>query len=69
MEEKWPQARAARFPGVRYCYGRGCVRSRDAAARLARAGFTNLLWLREGLDAWRAAGLPLVERDAGNPAH
>jgi thiosulfate/3-mercaptopyruvate sulfurtransferase len=68
VEEKWPQARAARSPVILYCYGRGCIRSRDAAARLARAGFTNLLWLREGLDAWRAAGLPLVEWDAGNPA-
>jgi thiosulfate/3-mercaptopyruvate sulfurtransferase len=67
VEEKWPQARAARAPAILYCYGRGCIRSRDAAARLARAGFTNLLWLREGLDAWRAAGLPLVERGAGNP--
>jgi thiosulfate/3-mercaptopyruvate sulfurtransferase len=62
VEEKWPQAKAARAPVVLYCYGRGCIRSRDAAARLARAGFTNLLWLREGLDAWRAAGLPVAGR-------
>jgi thiosulfate/3-mercaptopyruvate sulfurtransferase len=63
VEERWPQAKAARAPVVLYCYGRGCIRSRDAAVRLARAGFTNLLWLREGLDAWRAAGLPLAGRD------
>ena len=61
VEEKWPQAQAARTPVVLYCYGRGCIRSRDAAAKLARAGFTNLLWFREGLDAWRSAGLPLAE--------
>lgn len=61
VDEKWPQAKAARTPVVLYCYGRGCIRSRDAAAKLARAGFTNLLWFREGLDAWRAAGLPLAE--------
>ncbi|HSS77349.1 MAG TPA: rhodanese-like domain-containing protein [Thermoanaerobaculia bacterium] len=61
VEEKWPQAKAARTPLVLYCYGRGCIRSRDAAAKLARAGFTNLLWFREGLDAWRSAGLPLAE--------
>jgi thiosulfate/3-mercaptopyruvate sulfurtransferase len=63
VEEKWPQAKAARAPVVLYCYGRGCIRSRDAAARLARAGFTNLLWFREGLDAWRVAGLPVAGRD------
>jgi 3-mercaptopyruvate sulfurtransferase SseA len=69
VEEKWPQAKAARAPVILYCYGRGCIRSRDAAAKLARAGFTNLLWLREGLDAWRAAGLPVAGRDAAEPGH
>ncbi len=63
VEEKWPQAKAARAPIVLYCYGRGCIRSRDAAAKLARAGFTNLLWLREGLEAWRAAGLALAGKN------
>ncbi len=66
VEEKWPQAKAARAPIVLYCYGRGCIRSRDAAAKLARAGFTNLLWFREGLDDWRAAGLPLAGQDNGH---
>lgn len=60
VEEKWPQAKAAKAPVVLYCYGRGCIRSRDAAAKLARAGYTHLLWLREGLDAWRAAGLAIA---------
>jgi thiosulfate/3-mercaptopyruvate sulfurtransferase len=69
VEEKWPQAKAVRAPVVLYCYGRGCIRSRDAAARLARAGFTHLLWLREGLDAWRAAGLPMAGRDNAGPKH
>ncbi|MFY9823633.1 MAG: rhodanese-like domain-containing protein [Thermoanaerobaculia bacterium] len=67
VEKIWPQAKAARAPVVLYCYGRPCIRSRDAAAKLARAGFTNLLWLREGLPAWRAAGLPVAGRAAANP--
>ncbi|HEX3554440.1 MAG TPA: rhodanese-like domain-containing protein [Thermoanaerobaculia bacterium] len=65
VEERWPQARAARTPVVLYCYGRPCIRSRDAAARLARAGFTNLLWLREGMEAWEGAGLPVAGRPHG----
>jgi len=69
VEEKWPKAKAARAPVVLYCYGRGCIRSRDAAAKLARAGFTNLLWFREGLDGWRAAGLPLAGRDNVDAGH
>jgi thiosulfate/3-mercaptopyruvate sulfurtransferase len=68
VEEKWPQAKAARAPVVLYCYGRGCIRSRDAAAKLARAGFTNLLWLREGLEAWRAAGLAMAGKSE-DPHH
>ncbi|MBW8874111.1 MAG: hypothetical protein JF614_04045 [Acidobacteria bacterium] len=68
MEERWPQARATRAPVVLYCYGRPCIRSRDAAARLARAGFTNLLWLREGMEAWREAGLPVAGGPRNAPA-
>ncbi|HYX22941.1 MAG TPA: rhodanese-like domain-containing protein, partial [Thermoanaerobaculia bacterium] len=62
---RWPQAKAARTPVVLYCYGRPCIRSRDAAAKLAREGFTNLLWLREGIEAWREAGLPVAGRPHG----
>jgi thiosulfate/3-mercaptopyruvate sulfurtransferase len=60
VAERWPEARSARMPVVLYCYGRGCIRSREVAVKLARAGFTNLLWFREGLEGWRAAGLPVV---------
>jgi thiosulfate/3-mercaptopyruvate sulfurtransferase len=67
VEEKWPHAKAEQAPIVLYCYGRGCIRSRDAAAKLARAGFTNLLWLRDGMDAWRAAGLPMAGKDNVTP--
>lgn len=69
VEEKWPQAKASQAPVVLYCYGRGCIRSRDAAAKLARAGFTRLLWLREGLDAWRAAGLAMAGGEGVAPEH
>src|SRR5436305_604547 len=36
-------------------------------ARLARAGFTNLLWLREGVEAWREAGLPMASAPRSVP--
>src|SRR5436305_1238621 len=67
VAEKWPRARASRAPVVLYCYGRQCIRSRDAAARLARAGFTSLLWLREGVEAWREAGLPMASAPRSVP--
>lgn len=58
VEAMWPEARSSRMPVVLYCYGRGCIRSREVGLKLARAGFTHLLWFREGMDGWRAAGLP-----------
>lgn len=35
--------------------------SADAAARLAKAGFAKVHWLDGGLDAWRAADLPVAK--------
>lgn len=61
VEAMWPEARSSRMPVVLYCYGRGCIRSREVGLKLARAGFTHLLWFREGMDGWRAAGLPEAE--------
>jgi rhodanese-related sulfurtransferase len=56
---RWPRARRDEAPFVLYCYGRDCVRSRDGLALAARAGFADLVWFRDGVEAWTAAGFPL----------
>lgn len=45
-------------PLVFYCLSRECWMSYNAALRAIRAGHTNVLWYRGGLEAWKAAGLP-----------
>jgi PQQ-dependent catabolism-associated CXXCW motif protein len=45
---------------VTFCFDAHCWLSYNAALRLAKAGFRNVLWYRGGKEAWRAAGLPLV---------
>ncbi|HYO12675.1 MAG TPA: rhodanese-like domain-containing protein [Thermoanaerobaculia bacterium] len=61
VAEGWPGAARATIPLIFYCYGRDCVRSRDAGTRAARLGFRNILWYRGGTADWAKAGLPLVE--------
>jgi rhodanese-related sulfurtransferase len=50
-------AKHAARPVIAYC-ARG-QRSRMAASSLAKAGFSEIYHLNGGIDAWRAAGLPL----------
>lgn len=64
MAARWPLETASRIPVVLYCYGRECIRSRNAATLLARMGYTNLVWLREGMFSWIEAGLPVAETSA-----
>ncbi|MGE0313503.1 MAG: rhodanese-like domain-containing protein [Lautropia sp.] len=47
------------LPLVFYCLSRECWMSYNAALRAIRAGYTNVLWYRGGVEAWTAAGLPL----------
>lgn len=61
MAARWPVEHASRTPILLYCYGRECIRSRDTATLLARMGYTNLVWFREGMIAWIQAGLPVAE--------
>lgn len=61
VAEHWPKAKESRQPIILYCYGRGCIRSRDAATKLARAGYRDLRWFREGMIGWLGAGLPVAE--------
>jgi PQQ-dependent catabolism-associated CXXCW motif protein len=48
-------------PIVVYCFDAQCWLSYNAALHLVRAGFTNVAWYRGGREAWKAAGLPLVQ--------
>ena len=59
LEEHWPGADRGRRPMILYCYGADCVRSRNGATLAARAGFLKLLWYRDGIEGWRAAGRPV----------
>lgn len=45
------------FPLIFYCLSNQCWMSYNAALRAINAGYTNVLWYRGGLEAWKAAGL------------
>jgi PQQ-dependent catabolism-associated CXXCW motif protein len=41
-----------------YCLSRECWMSYNAALRAVQAGYSNVLWYRGGIEAWRMAGFP-----------
>lgn len=47
-------------PILVYCHHTSCGFSYNAALHLRRLGYTNILWLREGLKGWEDAGYPLA---------
>ncbi len=47
-------------PVVLFCLSSQCWLSYNAALRLIAAGFSKVYWYRGGVEAWRAAGLPVV---------
>ncbi len=51
---------------VFYCQSRECWMSYNAALRAVHAGYTNVLWYRGGIEAWKFAGLPTQQGQAGN---
>ena len=55
---RWPKL--GRPPLVLVGYDRACLRGRTAALAAAHAGFREILWLRDGMAAWRAAELPVL---------
>jgi thiosulfate/3-mercaptopyruvate sulfurtransferase len=60
VQAAWPNAERSTIPLILYCYGRGCIRSRDSCTFAARVGFNNLLWFRDGLDDWTRVGLSMT---------
>jgi rhodanese-related sulfurtransferase len=46
-------------PVVLYCMGPRCLRSSQACALAVSWGFTQVLYFREGLPAWKAGGYPV----------
>lgn len=47
-------------PLVYFCVSAQCWLSYNAALRAVAAGYTQVYWYRGGIEAWRAAGLPLA---------
>ena len=45
---------------VFFCSSARCWLSYNAASRAVRAGYTNVYWYRGGIEAWRAAKLPMT---------
>lgn len=43
---------------VFYCASTQCWMSYNAALRAINSGYSNVLWYRGGIEAWKAAGLP-----------
>jgi PQQ-dependent catabolism-associated CXXCW motif protein len=48
------------LPVVFFCVNSQCWLSYNASLRAAALGYANVHWYRGGIDAWRAAGLPLA---------
>jgi PQQ-dependent catabolism-associated CXXCW motif protein len=47
-------------PVVVFCEGRQFWGAYNAALRAVAAGYVNVYWYRGGIEAWQAAGLPIV---------
>jgi len=54
-------------PLIFYCLSTQCWMSYNAALRAINAGYTNVLWYRGGIEAWKAAGLPTQPAQQGYP--
>jgi len=46
-------------PIVLYCLSPECWMSYNASLRAINLGYTNVLWYRGGIEAWKKAGLPV----------
>ncbi len=53
------------YPLVLYCLSPQCWMSYNASLRAINLGYTNVLWYRGGVEAWKEAGRPVVSAQAG----
>lgn len=53
-------------PILVYCHHAKCPLSYVAAQRLRDAGHSRVLWMREGINGWKAAGLPVTSVRLGS---
>ncbi len=67
LAELEPRCAEIEREAVWIAYCRSGSRSREAVAVLRGQGFRNVVSLRGGIDAWRAAGLPVVRLGAVAP--
>ena len=56
-------------PVVFYCIGSQSWHSANAAMRAVKAGYTQVMWYRGGLQAWQAAGMPVTGKVAHAVIH
>ena len=54
-------------PLIFYCLSTQCWMSYNAALRAIKLGYTNVLWYRGGIEAWKSAGLPIQPAPQGYP--
>lgn len=52
---------------VFYCQSTQCWMSYNASLRAINMGYTNVLWYRGGLEAWKQAGQPVQQAQTGFP--
>ncbi len=52
-------------PLVFYCLSRECWMSYNAALRAIKLGYSNVLWYRGGIEAWKQTGGPTVPAGGG----
>ena len=63
LAKHWPDLRREEVPIVFYCYGRPCIRSREASNLAARSGFREIWWFRDALATWNQWPLARTEVD------
>lgn len=49
-------------PIIVYCHHEQCFLSYNVSLRLVQAGYTQVLWMRDGLSAWKKGGYALAPR-------
>lgn len=54
---------------VTYCASAKCPKSKEAAEKLTKMGYKNVVEYTDGIEDWKAAGLPLETNALGEDAY